>query len=105
MCAIIHISAVLLTRYRNEDLRKDELITNLDAHLSQNATRLSKVESFDQYYGTRRTPFKARSSSAPGVTSDDGEVKSVVKARGRRTTKVKQEDECVVIQTGVVYSG
>ena len=96
---------MILMRRRNEDLRKDELVTNLDAYLSQNATRLSKVESFDPYYGTRRTPFKARSSSAPGVTSDDGEVKSVVKARGRRTTKVKQEDEYVRTSTCMISSG
>ena len=30
------------------------------------------------------------------MTSDDGEVKSTVKARGRRTTKVKQEAECAL---------
>jgi hypothetical protein len=73
-------------------LRKDELIENLDEYLQQNATRLTRNPSFEPYYGTRRTPFKARSSSAAGaVTSDDGEVKSIVKARGRRTTKVKQE--------------
>ena len=66
---------------------------NLDAHLQKNATKLSGKSAFEPYYGTRRTPFKARGSSAPGATSDDGEVKSVVKARGRRTTKVKQETE------------
>lgn len=74
-------------------MRKDLLVENLDNYLKQNATRLSSNTSFEPYYGTRRTPFKARSSSAMGVTSDDGEVKSVVKARGRRTTKVKQETE------------
>ena len=85
-----------LTRGRDEDLRKDELIEALDGHLQKNATRLSGKSSFEPYFGTRRTPFKARSSSAAGVTSDDGEVKSVVKARGRRTTKVKPENEYVL---------
>lgn len=66
---------------------------NLDAHLQKNATKLSSKAAFEPYFGTRRTPFKARSSSAAGVTSgDDGEVKSVLKARGRRTTKVKSEE-------------
>ena len=82
-------------RNRDEDLRKDELIEKLDTHLQANSTRLSRNASFQTYFDTRRTPFKQRASSAggAGVTSDDGEVKSVVKARGRRTTKVKQETE------------
>ncbi|KAK3116421.1 hypothetical protein LTR53_003214 [Teratosphaeriaceae sp. CCFEE 6253] len=49
---------------------------------------------FQPYYGSgaRQTPGKARSTStAGGITSDDGEVKSVVKGRGRRSTQVKQE--------------
>lgn len=66
---------------------------NLESHLQANATRLSRNSTFDGYFGTRRTPFKPRSSSAAGVTSDDGEVKSVVKGRGRRQTKVKSEIE------------
>ena len=79
-------------RSRDEDARKDELVETLDTYLRQNATRLSHNPSFGHYYGVRRTPFKARSSSATALMSDDGEVKSVVKARGRRTTKVKQEE-------------
>ena len=79
-------------RSRDEDARKDELVETLDTYLQQNATRLSRNSTFEPYYGTRRTPFKARSSSAAGLTSgDDNEVKSGVKARGRRTTKVKHE--------------
>ena len=81
-----------LTMCSNEDLRKDEIVDQLDDYLQKNATRLSHNLAFEPYYGTRRTPFKARASSAAaGVTSDDGEVKSVVKARGRRPTKVKSE--------------
>lgn len=78
---------------RDDDTRKDDLVDNLDKHLQANATRLGRNSSFQPYFDTRRTPFKARASSAGGVTSDDGEVKSVVKARGRRTTKVKSETE------------
>ena len=77
---------------RDDDLKKDEIVENLESHLQANATRLSRNSTFEGYFGTRRTPFKARSSSAAGgATSDDGEVKSVVKGRGRRTTQVKQE--------------
>ena len=86
-----------LTIDRDNDTRKDDLVDNLDTYLQANATRLASNRSFAPYFDTRRTPFKARSSSAGagGVTSDDGEVKSVVKARGRRTTKVKPEVEYV----------
>lgn len=82
-----------LTLRRDDDVRKDDLIDNLDKYLQANSTRLARNTSFQPYFDTRRTPFKARSSSAGAVTSDDGEVKSVVKARGRRTTKVKPEVE------------
>lgn len=75
-------------------MKKDDLVDALDTYLQANATRLASNRTFEPYYGTRRTPFKPRSSSAAGgMTSDDGEVKSVVKARGRRTTKVKSETE------------
>lgn len=83
-----------LITIRSDDLRKDEIVERLEGYLQQNATRLSRNLTFEPYYGSgsRRTPFKARSSSATGLTSgEDAEVKSVVKARGRRTTKVKQE--------------
>ena len=71
----------------------------LDTYLQQNATRLSRNMAFQPYFGsgTRQTPGKARSSSTMGgVTSDDGEVKSVVRGRGRRSTKVKEEFACVL---------
>lgn len=74
-------------------MRKDEILENLEGHLQANATRLSRNSAFEGYFGTRRTPGKARSTSTGNVTSDDGEVKSVVKGRGRRTTKVKSEIE------------
>lgn len=87
---------VRLTECRDEESRRDEILDALDTYLQQNATRLSRNSTFEPYYGVRRTPFKARSSSTvPGVTSDDGEVKSVVRGRGRRATKVKQELEYV----------
>lgn len=83
-----------LTLFRDPDARKDELIETLDAYLKANGSRLSHNETFQPYFDTRRTPFKPRPGSATeGANSDDPEVKSVVKARGRRTTKVKQEDE------------
>lgn len=80
---------------RDDDLRKDEIVENLENHLQANATRLSRNSTFEGYYGSsRRTPFKARGSSVGGgATGDDGEVKSVVKGRGRRVTKVKSEIE------------
>ncbi|SMY28627.1 unnamed protein product [Zymoseptoria tritici ST99CH_1A5] len=78
-------------------LLKDEIVESLDEFLQTNATRLSKNATFEGYYGTgrRSTPFKIRdSSAAPNATSGEEEgVKSVVKARGRRATKIKQEPE------------
>ena len=82
-----------LTRHRDSDERKDDLVDNLDKYLQANATRLARNSSFQPYFDTRRTPGKPRPSSAGGATSGDDEVKSVVKARGRRTTKVKSETE------------
>ncbi|EMC96714.1 hypothetical protein BAUCODRAFT_34099 [Baudoinia panamericana UAMH 10762] len=71
---------------------KEDIVDSLDAYLRQNATQLAHNSAFEQYYGSRRTPYKARSSSATvDMTADDAEVKSVVKGRGRRATKVKQE--------------
>ncbi|KAK4541630.1 hypothetical protein LTR36_007774 [Oleoguttula mirabilis] len=82
-----------------EDARKDEIVDALDTYLQQHVTRLSRNNLFEPYYAVRRTPFKVRSSSAmPGVTSDDGEVKSVVRGRGRRATRVKEELEFVTRQ-------
>jgi len=78
-------------------LKKDDIVDALDAHLKQNQTRLARNATFEPYYGVRRTPYKTvgRPSGVSGVTSDEGEVKSVVRGRGRRATKVKQELECV----------
>ncbi|KAK5138488.1 hypothetical protein LTR08_000074 [Meristemomyces frigidus] len=78
----------------DQDWRKDEIVDALDAYLQRNATRLSRLSAFDPYYNVRRTPFKTRASSAMGpVGSDDGEVKSVVRGRGRQATKVKDDVE------------
>ncbi|KAI6792382.1 hypothetical protein KC358_g17596, partial [Hortaea werneckii] len=77
-----------------DDARKDSIVSALDTFLKANASRLSQNAAFEPYFGPRsRTPFKARSSSAAGnATSDDGEgVKSVVRGRGRRATRVKEE--------------
>lgn len=69
----------------------------LDDYLQKNATRLSgSNSSFDGYYGTKRgTPFKPRESTSafvPQAVEDAvSEVKSAVKARGRKATKVKEE--------------
>lgn len=83
----------LLTTSRDGDTLKDDIVEQLDDYLQKNATRLSRNSSFEPYYTTRRTPFKARSSSGAGLTSDDGgAVKSVVKAGGKRKTAVKSEE-------------
>lgn len=83
---------------RSDESRRDEISTALENHLQANATRLSRNPTFQPYFGSRsRTPFKTRSSSTVegGVVSDDAEVRSVVRGRGRRATKVKQELEYV----------
>ena len=68
---------------------KPDLVDALDEFLQVNETRLSGNETFDPFYQPRRTPHKVRDNS------DDGEVKSVVRGRGRRatTSKVKSEPE------------
>jgi hypothetical protein len=70
---------------------KPELVDALDEYLQLNETRLSGNEAFDAFYQPRssRTPHKIRDNS------DDGEVKSVVRGRGRRatTSKIKSEPE------------
>ena len=78
-----------------EDSLKDEIVEALDEHLQRHATRLSRNAVFEPYYGARsRTPHKTRSSSgAMAATSDDGDVRTIVRGRGRRATKVKQEHE------------
>lgn len=84
---------------RNDELRKDEIIDALDAHLRKNATSLSGVSAFEDYYGKRRAtpgrpPRESTAAFAPSGGEDTStEVKSVVKARGRRPTKVKSEPE------------
>ncbi|KAK3638768.1 hypothetical protein LTR56_012875 [Elasticomyces elasticus] len=84
------MSNLEITECLGEELRKDEIVEALENHLRTHATRLSRNPSFQPYYGT--TPYKTRSSMG-GVASDDGEVKSVVRGRGRRSTAVKQEPE------------
>ena len=83
--------------HRDEDTRKDDIVEKLHEHLQANATRLSRIPAFESYYGMRRsTPSKARESNAvaiAGATSDDPEVKSVMKARGKKPAKVKEESE------------
>ncbi|KAK4553987.1 hypothetical protein LTR86_008828 [Recurvomyces mirabilis] len=85
---------------QDTDLRKEQIVDALDAYLQRNATQLGNNASFDGYYSMmRRTPYKGRSSSAVAhpipitipLDENEYEVKSVVKGRGRRTTKVKQE--------------
>ncbi|KAF7190083.1 hypothetical protein HII31_08414 [Pseudocercospora fuligena] len=84
---------------QNDDLRKDEIVETLDEYLQNNRTRLQSNSAFDGYWVTKRgtTPFKPRESTAafvPEAVEDAvNEVKSVVKGRGRRATKVKQESD------------
>lgn len=78
----------MLTSTSNEDLNKPDIVEALDEHLQNNQTRLQNEDAFEAYYGaTRRTPYKVRD------TSDGGDVKSIVRGRGRRATKVKSEPE------------
>lgn len=75
---------------------KDEIIALLETHLTQNASRLSRVSAFDEFYGKRartpgRPPKERESVYVPGG-EDELDVRSVSKPRGRRPTKVKQEE-------------
>ncbi|KXT17447.1 hypothetical protein AC579_5695 [Pseudocercospora musae] len=85
---------------QNDDLRKDEIVETLDEYLQSNRTRLQSNPTFDGYWVTKRgtTPFKPRESTAAFVPEAveeavNEDAKSVVKARGRRGTKVKQESD------------
>lgn len=87
-----------------DDTRKDDLIEALEQQLQQNEASLSRNPVFENYYGTRRTPFPARTSAGNGVSSgaaattaggsasEGTDVKSVVKARGRRVTQVIKDE-------------
>lgn len=72
---------------------------NLNEYLQSNSTRLSRDPAFSGYFGTAaKTPGRAPRVSTvnyvPDIVADAvEEVKSVVKSRGRRPTKVKQESE------------
>lgn len=73
----------------DDDLNKPDIIDALDGFLQTNSSRLQHDPTFEPFFLTRRTPHKARDNS----NSDEGEVKSVVRGRGRRATKVKSEPE------------
>lgn len=75
--------------YSDESWLKPDIVEALDAHLQMNETRLSRQSVFEPFFQARRTPHKVRDNS------DDSEVKSVVRGRGRRatTSKVKSEPE------------
>ncbi|KAK4505455.1 hypothetical protein PRZ48_003418 [Zasmidium cellare] len=82
---------------QKEDLLKDELVALLETTLTQNPDRLSRVAAFDDYYGKRaRTPGrppKERESVFVPSGEDEIDVKSAVKSKVRRATKVKQEQD------------
>lgn len=74
---------------------KDEIIALLETNLTQNASQLSRVPAFEEFYGKRaRTPGrppKERESVFIPSGEEDVEVKSVSKPKAKRPTKVKQE--------------
>lgn len=80
-------------------MRKDEIVEALDGHLQQNATSLHRNGTFEPYYGMRQqTPGRpSRKSMAAGLDSDEPEVKSVVRGRGRRATQIKSEPKSVLM--------
>ncbi|KAM0712174.1 hypothetical protein Q7P37_011268 [Cladosporium fusiforme] len=71
----------------DDGLNKPEVVDALDDFLQTNSSRLQNDPTFEPFFVTRRTPHKARDNS------DEAEVKSVVRGRGRRATKVKSEPE------------
>jgi hypothetical protein len=94
----------MLTWSRPRDLLKDEVIESLDNYLHANATRLRDEPAFEGYFGKTRTPARPQRESTaafipfippPGAGEEESEVKSVVKSRARRATRVKQEIEYV----------
>lgn len=92
---------------REEESRKEHLVDTLDTYLKQNSTRLSRNPTFEPYYGalTRsRTPGPKRDSSVGHALSSENDVTSVVRGRGRRSTKVKEEhEEYVCLQFANAY--
>nr|POE61055.1 hypothetical protein CFP56_64764 [Quercus suber] len=90
---------MLILPRRDDDLRKDEILEALEQHLDANARVLSRDSRFEGFYRTARSPVKssARSNAtaaaaAPAPADDSGEVRSVVRGRGRRATQVKEEE-------------
>ncbi|PPJ56986.1 hypothetical protein CBER1_00521 [Cercospora berteroae] len=90
---------------QDEDTRKDDIVESLNEYLQTHSTRLSREPAFSGYFGTRATPGRPRASASEFLPESVGEVveevKSVVKSRGRRPTKVKQESED---DTGILSS-
>lgn len=82
------LSSELTIFVRSVDgLRKEELVSLIDEHLTKNASSLSSNATFKDYYGRTSSPTKRLPANAT-----DGEVK----VRKRRTTKIKEEtDQCV----------
>lgn len=79
--------------YRDESLKKDDLIDAIDEYLQKNSTRLAGNASFKPYFDTRRGS-RPRESIAAGAISDAGEeAKSVVKRVSKKVNKVKADAE------------
>lgn len=69
---------------QEDSLLKDEILANLETYLDLNATTLSRMSVFEDYYGKRaQTPARGRPPrDSIYVPAEDNEIKSVVKARG-----------------------
>lgn len=81
--------------YSNEELRKDDLIDQLDDYLQKNSTRLSGDSAFEPYYSTRR-PARPRESITAGALSDGAEeIKAVAKRATKKLAKAKADVEYV----------
>jgi hypothetical protein len=89
MWHLIACDARWLSSSGSDPLNKNQIVAALEDHLHANAMQFRNEAVFrDFYLTTRRSPFKAARD-----TGTDSEVKSVVRERGRRLTKVKPEPE------------
>lgn len=84
---------------RSDDSRKDDIVEQLHKYLQDNASRLSSNPALEGYYGRRSSPVKRESTAAAVAEEVEDVTKSVVKGRGKKPTKIKQEMEYVYVDT------
>lgn len=71
------------------ELRKDQIVALLEEQLTNNASNLSQLPAFSEYYARRGSPLKREPGSTP-LESNGDVTKSVAR---RRVSKIKGESD------------